>query len=150
MNVLFLDVDGVLNTQRLIATNGNQSIGSEYVDRLQRIVEQTGVVIVLISSWRIYPLRMELLADRLAQVGLTLFDKTVNLENVDRAEEINEWLGRHQDVERFVILDDGLDAGTGFDQEFFKTDFWNGGLTEEIAQQVVRYINGVSTVKSKT
>ena len=53
MKILFLDVDGVLNYDKCKARCGSfRGIESEKVALLKQIIDATGALIVLTSSWR--------------------------------------------------------------------------------------------------
>ena len=124
MNVIFLDIDYVLNgisTKEKI--QGIRGIDDDKVILLKQLVEQTNAIIVLTSSWRndwdntlenippsAWPENSRYNYGRyinmkLAKQGLTLADKTGDLHWTQRALEIIDWLSRHK-VDNFVILDD--------------------------------------------
>ena len=140
MKIIFLDVDGVLNNQDTFKHRYNhyQSTGEwvleideNMVNRLANIVNKTGAKIVLSSSWRMgfsydtcEPLGEQArgLVDILAKYGLSIYSRTGN--GKDRADEINEWLHNHNDVEMFVILDDdSYDLQEFVGKELVKTSF---------------------------
>ena len=54
MKVIFLDVDGVLNAAytRERAPSGTIGLNPQMVRQLKRIVDATGAVAVLVSSWK--------------------------------------------------------------------------------------------------
>lgn len=54
IKVIFLDVDGVLNSRNTTrrTAGGYTFIGSRQVSRLRHIVRQTGAKVVLSSDWR--------------------------------------------------------------------------------------------------
>lgn len=59
---------------------------------------------------------------------------------MERGKEIEEWLSINPyGVTKYCILDDDSDMLPH--QKHFKTSFEEGGLTEEIAQQVIKYLN---------
>lgn len=134
MKVLFLDIDGVMNNEDLLYCEGMNAIGEIFLDRLKHIVLSTDVKIVLSSSWRIGS--QHLVADALATRNLELFDITPGDDSVERCEEILEWLNGHPEVINFAILDDNY--GAKVENHFFKTSFFEG-LTEEIAEQVIKH-----------
>ncbi len=125
MKIVFLDVDGVLNhactKERFNGYNGidkdNLQNFAEFM-RLAWTEEETEIV--LSSSWRedkghageIINNGYQYICDRLASVGLTIYDITPSYERIwgfpNRGEEIAAWLSEHQDLEitGYVILDD--------------------------------------------
>ncbi len=115
MKVIFLDVDGVLitdETRRL----GNRNVSPACVAALNSLLERTDARIVLSTSWRVGLTGRELCA-LFRQWGVTggIIDKTPNLPEGCRGDEIARWLEERQtsrgDVESFVIIDDHDDMG---------------------------------------
>lgn len=115
--VIFLDVDGVLNINK-----DGSIIEKIFVERLAKIVQNTGAKIILSSSWRYgyvrhidktYPYHSEhvdCLIRTLRQYGLQIEGITpipIALNGPSgRPFEIRSWLGNQANVKRFVILDD--------------------------------------------
>lgn len=56
-----------------------------------------------------------------------------------RGREIAKWLSEHLEVTKYAILDDGSDFLPEQKPVHFKTT-WEKGLTEEIAQEVIKYL----------
>ncbi len=120
MKVIFLDIDGVLNSRRYdrIRTSSDGNIDISRLPLLKRLVKERDAKIVLTSSWRIHwdvdpALRDSVGAEldlAFRNAGLPIYSKTPVLG--DRAEEIRSWLASHPDTESFVILDD-LTGGWG-------------------------------------
>lgn len=142
MKVIFLDVDGVLNTPKLIKKFGYDHIDPVLVALLARIVRETEARIVLSSTWRIDENNRKMVEAALAQHGLELLGSTpVHKKKfpdwVYRHEEIGAWLAENQ-VSKFAILDDLDDAG--IEGSFFRTDE-NLGLTAEIAEKVILHLS---------
>ncbi len=135
MKVLFLDIDGVVNcittAQRHRGTIGIDPYMALLVDR---IVQATGAKIVLSSTWRLWESSRQ---EVRRQVG-EFIDVTPEIGGAIRGQEIAEWLKGHPEVMRYAILDDDSDMLP--DQPFFKTS-WAVGLTQEIADQVIQYLN---------
>lgn len=129
MKVVFLDVDGVLNSnfwsdnhQREISDG--TLIDEEKVRLLALLVKRARAKIILHSGWRFWfdselkPLRTE--AERLVELftkeGLSLDGSTPDLTTEEirrtkkfslvKADEILLWLKLHDDVTEWVVLDD--------------------------------------------
>lgn len=126
MKIIFLDIDGVLNSvmydaQRLEERADNR-IDMTRVKLLADIVNATGAKIVLSSTWREdWDKSSQLCGDDgeyingcLAKYGLSIIDKTPCLSySDDRQFEILTWLAHNSnEVESFVILDD-INCGWG-------------------------------------
>lgn len=109
MNILFLDIDGVL------APWDADGLDPACVARLDELLSRTGARLVLTSSWREHT-PLEQIERELHRAGLRhpLRHATPILPSAHRVDEIHAWLDAHPDVERFVALDDeplpGLEA----------------------------------------
>ncbi len=118
MKVLFLDIDGVLNSKEYDAErdfDNRQNIDKTRLVLVKELVDKTHAKIVLSSSWRIHWDKDERKCDEtgielneiFGEYGLKIFDKTPTLNRFDRADEIQAWLSAYGDrVESFVIIDD--------------------------------------------
>lgn len=141
MQVIFLDIDGVLNRlgkaeEGRTTTRWRGFIGmeTELVNRFNSLVEQLNVNVVLSSTWRLDDdWREEMKAN-----GLTcqFLDKTPHLPGYLRGSEISAWVEGHPEVTKYAIIDDNSDMLPG--QPFFQTSY-REGLTEEIAQKIINY-----------
>lgn len=116
MKIIFLDVDGVLNSDfrssRQIASG--QLIDEEKVQLLGEITTRTGAEVVLHSGWRFWldenlrPTRSEAqqLIELLKKYGMKLLDKTDDLSekksyliprlSLTKGDEILLWLQMHR------------------------------------------------------
>ena len=122
MKVIFLDIDGVLNSDEyfdkiegLNIEGIEKQIDVEKIKLLKRAVEETGSNVVLSSSWR-YTRNAQYLKQLLLEYGI-LADSTPFMKN-KRGEEIKGWLEEHKDTEDFVILDDEI--FDSYDEELMK------------------------------
>lgn len=129
MKVIFLDIDGVLNSDRSIfilkmrefpakphfnsvMTNRYNYLMSKVdpvaVQVLNRIVEDTNAKIVVSSANRI-PLGKDGVIEALHDMGVVadIIDVT-RITGGNRGMQIQDWLDRY-DVESYVILDDSAD-----------------------------------------
>lgn len=110
MKIIFLDVDGVLNSDeymhRVIHSNitgVEREIDIEKVRLLKQAVNKTGAKIVMTSSIRHTQLGGKVI-ELLQREGMVV-DKTPFM-NEARGEEIKAWIRENGNVEDFVILDD--------------------------------------------
>lgn len=90
---------------------------------------------VLSSTWRYDPAGLF----SAKHWGVPFVDVTPDMPKRPRRDEILEWLKRHPDVERFVVIDDEDDE---LDQLPLFQPSASTGLTEEIAEGVARYLDG--------
>lgn len=123
MKVIFLDIDGVLNTAGS-PENGGELIDHKKVEALSGLVEKTGAVVVLSSGWKLMfdsemrPLTGEatLLFDAFLKFGVSIYGKTPDFSTEEirktrafskvKANEIKAWLDARSDIESFVVIDD--------------------------------------------
>lgn len=141
MKVLFLDIDGVCNSRKW-AERGNSlwnGTDPEAVALVRRIIKETKCIVVLSSTWRLYP-------DSRAAVKRDVchyYDVTKDMQAgakrgvVERGVEVQDWLDRHPSVTHYAILDDESDFLPN--QWLFKTSF-DTGITEEIAEAVIAHL----------
>lgn len=148
MRVLFLDIDGVLNSRDYVERAGwDPPLGSRddlkiidpiAVALLDEVLAATGACVVISSSWRsTYPL--EALRSMLQERGLEgrVVGVTPELPGRQRSREISQWLADRSDVEAFAIVDDNEDAGVGHASQFVQTTFEHG-LTREHVHALMR------------
>jgi hypothetical protein len=113
VNVIFLDVDGVLNimSKSYITTyfrpDGTvRYLEDHLVQRLNYLIETTGSYLVISSSWR---LDMEDLLYQLKQSNFKHPDKIIGATDYNekyRGEQIQDYLDSNPDIESYVVLED--------------------------------------------
>lgn len=150
MKIIFLDVDGVLNSMTYIEQKEKEIeanlgyIDESTIKHLARIVEETGAKIVLSSSWRsMFDQNMHPAFDAAAELirllekyNLALISKTEHIGS-RRGDEVREWLNRHPNVSNFVILDDApFPDWNELTKNWVKTSFTTG-LTDEDATKAI-------------
>lgn len=124
MKVLFLDVDGVLNSTRTCVAFGGYpfelddgSFDMVAIALLQRLCAAADVSVVFSSAWRLHcDFR-----DAGKAFGLPIIDRTPSLCG-PRGAEIAAWLAQHPEVEQYAIIDDDADMLPGQLPHFVKTD----------------------------
>ena len=148
--VIFLDIDGVLNSESYRENSADYY--TDFIDEsrlplLEYIVSRTGALIVLTSTWRsfwnegenqLYP-EGEIISRVFRRHNLEIYSKTPDKDNC-RESEINMWIASHG-VKDYVILDD-MDF---FDKEenlrrFVKTDDSKEGLDEETTARAIEIL----------
>lgn len=133
MKVLFLDIDGVINSSRTYAVfNAYPHDLSERdlkmfdwvaIGLIRSLCTRGDVEIVLSSSWR--------LEDFYPKIGpalnLPIIDRTRSFSPL-RGDEIQDWLDNHPNVTKYAIVDD-LDKGDMLESQlprFVKVDRGEG------------------------
>lgn len=115
MKVIFLDVDGVLNS---VKDRYSHVLENDiHLQLLSDLVHASGAKIVLSSSWRKIPSLLEILKYRLGQYGIEIYSSTRSIPGT-RGTEIKDWIKHsNEPIESFVILDDDSDM-----DEYTKTN----------------------------
>ena len=140
MKVLFLDIDGVLNTR-------NGSMDTDKVELLRDIIARTGAGVVLSSTWRKTEHMRARVKTMLESIGARYLGRTQVMEYQEhglwraepRGHEIKAWLEERPWARKFVILDDDPNMVTLM-PFLVRTDSLKG-LTPELADEVVRRLN---------
>lgn len=161
MKIIFLDIDGVLNSMKTCEENhlrtGQNGFGGffreqetlthdhvlwgqDLVNNLKRIVEETNASIVISSTWRKYysiNKFKEMFAvygwENAPVIGIT------DREGPERGREINRYTFSYN-IEKYVILDDDSDMLSTQMQNFVNTDP-DCGLSEEDAEKAINILN---------
>ena len=137
MKVLFLDIDGVVNSRATTSfRNKLYPVDPHMAFMVGKIQLDTGCEVVLSSSWRHHSDGIKAVEDSVVKI----FDKTPMLSEGVRGDEIQAWLDKHPEVTRYAILDDDSDMLPEQMPNFFKTTFQNG-LLEDIAKKVTEHLN---------
>jgi len=163
LRVLFLDIDGVLNSSAYLKANPDsfdRSGPNAYLSmfdpvacaRLQVVLTVTGAKIVISSSWR-HVHTIDEIRGYLAAKGITaeVIDFTPIGYNPDlpgddsfgtsmtcRGHEIAAWVDAHPELEAYAVVDDNSDMD-GVRERFVQTT-WERGLKIEHARRLVRVL----------
>ncbi len=159
MKVIFLDIDGVLN----VIPQGHDAYGGifhpEFVDNLERIINETDAKIVISSSWRHSGLQKMLEMWNFRNLPGEVIGVTPDLyrfldfegqRTMVRGDEIQATIDRHPEITNYVILDDDTDMLSGQMGNFVQTS--NNinhpdcidigyGLTNECTNRAIRILN---------
>ena len=116
VKVIFVDVDGVLNSDDFIdSVKGKQDIDIKTILLLKRAIDETGAKIVMDTSFR-YTQSFLKVQEMLLQNGI-MFEKTPFIDN-ERGKEVKQYLAENKDIEDYVLLDD--DIFPDFDEEILR------------------------------
>ena len=150
MKIIFLDIDGVLNSRAFMTRMHKagkkftlfDDLDFDAVKVLNDVVKKTGAKVVLSSTWRRHH-SITWMRSILARHGFEgpLIDFTpteVDLptplppfEYPQRGHEIQDWLTRHPEVTHFVIIDDDSDMAH-LKHKLVQTSFDDGLLPKHI------------------
>lgn len=156
MKILFLDIDGVLNSvssfiynNRLNLLGLNKDFSHESLcpiacSNLQYVLEECpDVNLVISSTWRKFN-TFEELKEKLDKCHVCA-DRIVGITPVDedryRGNEIQKYLSAHPEVTDFVILDDDSDMEPFMDK-LVKADSRNGFLFTD-AEKVIEMLGRI-------
>lgn len=151
MKVIFLDVDGVLNSKDWLENNrvmGENNVNPEKVKLLAEIIKNTNATVVLSSTWRYIPEHpmFAYLTDILGQNGIKIHSFTPKLDG-DRPKEIKLWIENQSEEIRFISLDDDFSEDDykkyGIEDCLIKTSFYgeNGGLQRNHVKNAIQLLN---------
>lgn len=149
--IIFLDIDGVLNSAsyQMLLVQNDCAIEDQYghlfdpecVKQLGRVIEHTGARIVISSDWK----------DTLGLDGLREMWKNRNLPGAvidvtptfspHRGDEIERWLENATEVGSYAIIDDMPETNFNPDQlpHFVRTDGYQG-ITQKTAGRVIKIL----------
>lgn len=153
MKVIFLDVDGVLNSTSYFEKVGYGSdcnFDPLCMENLKYLVESTDAYIVVSSDWKRSEQKLNLLLEELEKYGLK--DRYIGCTPVvedynngairsNRGSEIALYLSNHK-CDIFVILDD-LDWDLNIFLNNLVLTHIKDGLTKEDADKAIELLNNV-------
>ena len=141
MKVIFLDVDGVLNSNAYVdyTLKNNvkgilEEIDPKTIEMLKYALDVTDAQIVVSSSWRNIR-KFEQLKELFLRYGINLDEKTPVLGH-ERGLEIKQYLEEHVDIDQYLILDD--DMFDSFDEENHEDHSYGDGLQIKHIEQIIK------------
>ncbi len=115
MKIIFLDIDGVLNSEMYYRSVDRtikdwSRFDPRVVDMIIDLVEESSAKLVMSSTWRFGAIKQ--LNNELTKSGLKKYLhkdwKTPQVYPSHRGTEIKMWLDEHADVVNYLILDDDI------------------------------------------
>jgi hypothetical protein len=170
MKVIFLDIDGVLNSEEYASRWHKENLGQkghhiwvdeEAVDRLIGLIQKSGCYIILSSSWRRYSLpdTIKFLSkypdlDKIHQylIGITPWRWQRGCRGDEIKRLMDEWKDmveqglvseKFKDVkiDNYVILDDDADMLDEQKEHFIHVD-WTVGLRDSDVEKCLNILGG--------
>jgi len=143
MNVLFLDIDGVLVTEQVMRntvktiTIVDKKFDASAVQVLKEIIDEYNFKVVLSSAWRLFPSNMAVVGMLLDKIDSYIYDITPNFHTysftpLQRHDEIADWISKNP-VDKFIILDD--DPMAKYPNNHVRTS-WTKALSNEDKEKV--------------
>ena len=164
--IIFLDIDGVLNTERwhdrcveagaAYADNFGYEFDPEAVEGLRRIVDETRADIVISSSWKFWGLStmqklwasrdlpgkvIDVTPNNVSDEMLLSIDLDMMMLPAGKGSEIKEWLTTNGNPDSYAILDDMDDMLPEQQSRFVQIDP-SVGITREDADRVITILTG--------
>lgn len=157
MKVIFLDIDGVINSEEFAIwihvhpefceNGGHFWIDPEKIDMIVNLCEETGAKLVISSSWRGWSLRATLEdfstyrdLSRLNPYIVGVTPRVFMEFNMSRGDEIQYYLDKDQSITHYCIVDDDNDMLDSQRDNFVRTDY-KTGLTEEDVNKIKNILN---------
>lgn len=145
-NIIFLDIDGVLNHQLFYQNGENGEYDEDNIDKfgielLNELCQETNSKVVISSSWR-KGRTLEYLQKLFKRVGATfeIIDKTPISDTRIRGIEVREWTEEHEDeFDNYVIIDDDSDFLIWQQHNLFLVDNYCG-LTPNVCYRIRRFL----------
>lgn len=134
MNIIFLDIDGILNYPGIPSydivkcENESDQLSKSRIDLLNQFCKKNNIKVVVSSSWRKFRPYPDLVK-KLQCYGATfdIIDVTPHTVSDIRGEEIERWLDDTDlDIQQYAIVDDGSDMLPSQQKNFVYIDSWVG------------------------
>ena len=147
MNIIFLDVDGVLNSvqnlKEMYYKNKRPYSGYDYpfdeqcLNNLKRLVFETNSYLVITSTWRMNEMGKNILMNELKKYELdTRVIGYTDILHQPRGEEVKAYLNKLDKNINYVILDDDNDF-QGLEEFLIQTNY-EVGLTDKDRDEAVK------------
>lgn len=151
--ILFLDIDGVLNSEVYYKTsfkseNSSSRFDPKSVELIKKLIEEFSLQIVISSTWR-YGATDRLMHElKNSQLIGYLYHEwfTPVIHPAHRGTEIKLWLELHPEVSDYIIIDDDENMLKEQLKRFVKTDL-HEGMTEEHFNRVRAILSSVISVE---
>lgn len=150
MKVIFVDFDGVLNTEKYVRSCSEFGliIDPSKMVLLEQIIDATDAKIVLSTSWREHWDEEPKNCDNIGieinnifeQYGLHIFGKTPIL-NSCREDEIAAWLKSNPHITNFAVIDDRFLDSERIREHFVKTSGYSKGLDDASVERATEILN---------
>ena len=137
MKIIFLDIDGVMNSDMYFKSvdtrqNNRSRFDPNSVKMITRLIEEFNAIIVISSTWR-FGAKKELAKELKASGLIKHLHKdwfTPILTLGHRGKEIKMWLDQHPDIKDYLILDDDDEILEEHHQKFVRTKIYDGMQAE--------------------
>ncbi len=162
MKIIFLDLDGVLNSAAYFKSLKDKGIHQDkilnslepgMVERLNKIIDRTGAKVVISSTWRKLHSMDELKAF-LVEFGFRYVDNVIDVTptmNTDRGLEIHRWLTAQKErlsydsdpITHFCIIDDNNDMVLPYLLSRFVWTTWDDGMEDNHVEKAIETLESI-------
>lgn len=165
MKILFLDIDGPINTypntkqHRIMGKSSSSNyitLPRENLLNLRKIVVTTHAKIVLSSNWRKDKKAIMNLSNQLYMYGMRIYDYTPIDKSEIRGIEIQHWLDKfkykHNYYPNYVIVDDEIETIINYHRGHCIHVEQNVGLTRDLADIAINILSkpyGYKTIRMR-
>lgn len=150
--LILLDIDGVMvpavsGRRPEILADGFPAFSAKATKALNKIISETGAAVVLTTSHKhIYtPEQWQQIFKLRGVINIGISSLPQYILNLNRRQEIQEWLSSKGEVENFVIIDDDKSlnaAAAELTTRLIQTST-SVGLTEEFADNAIAILLGL-------
>lgn len=150
MKVIFLDIDGVLNSEEFacwchefpdfVREGGSNWVDPNAVKMITFLCEEYDVKLVISSSWRMFDVQstIDCFKNYRDLTPLCKYIVGVTPRNMDdriwesRGEEIQQYLNEHPEVDNYVIVDDDNDMLESQKDHFVRCNYVFGLIPSRV------------------
>lgn len=156
--VIFIDVDGVLNSSDCYDKETGVDLYFPYIKNLYKIVSKTNAALILTSTWKLFWNKENIRCDKsgkdlneyLAKCNLYIKDTTKETNLFERGKGIRMYLDNHPEIVHYIVIDDEIFRDyEKYDilPHLIKTQYQdpNGGLRKEHVDKAIKLLNGDKT-----
>lgn len=125
MNVIFTDIDGVLNP------HWKTKWSKTAIEQYNKICRDFDLTPVITSTWRTNH-TIEELQEIFTKQGIErpIYDYTPHIDQADRGLEIKEWLGKNK-VDKYLVIDDKISNIAPYIDNIVQCRSWIGLSKDE-------------------
>ena len=146
VNIIFLDVDGVLNTSFSMLAGPSLLLDPNAVQNLNKILLVTNTRIVLSTMWRLNESNKAALKNELYRRGVNtklIIDQTPDfslVEGMRREDEIKWWVRKYKHLIRNWVAIDDLNLSQLPKENFIHTNFFMGLSNKQSNEIISKFI----------
>lgn len=142
MKVIFLDIDGVFNSNLWYERGNEGDFDPNTVEIFNHIIEKTGASIVISSSWRQGDTDYLRAAFKVAGIKGDIIGETPIIRFDRRGREVDAFLRGYKGIEKYCIIDDDWQIYDRHHYRYMVKTSSKVGLTLANAHDAIRILKG--------